>query len=55
VNLTTFYCELVAGELHLTEHADVLWLEPKELGSLAWAPADIPAVDIIQGACARNG
>lgn len=55
VSLTTFYCELVAGEPRLTEHADVVWLKPEELDSLTWAPADIPAVDIIKGAFARNG
>ncbi|MEL4080748.1 MULTISPECIES: hypothetical protein [Arthrobacter] len=55
VNLTTFYCELVSGEPQLTEHADVVWLSPDELGSLDWAPADIPAVELIQGALARNG
>lgn len=55
VKLTTFYCELVAGEPNLTEHAEVLWLEPRELGTLVWAPADIPAVDIIKGTCARTG
>lgn len=55
VILTTFYCELVAGEPRLTEHADVLWLEPEKLGSLIWAPADVPAVNIIMGAFVRNG
>lgn len=55
VRLTTFYCELVSGEPRLTEHADVVWLEPEELNSLQWAPADIPAVDLIKGAFARNG
>ncbi|WP_285728160.1 (deoxy)nucleoside triphosphate pyrophosphohydrolase [Psychromicrobium xiongbiense] len=55
VNLTTFYCELVSGEPHLTEHASIIWLEPRELESLDWAPADIPAVNLVQGAFAANG
>jgi 8-oxo-dGTP diphosphatase len=48
VSLTTFYCELVEGTPELSEHAAVVWLNPADLGSLDWAPADIPAVKIIQ-------
>jgi len=46
--LTTFYCELLAGEPVLTEHAAVRWLRPDELHTIPWAPADVPAVDLIQ-------
>lgn len=55
VRLTTFYCELVMGEPRLTEHADVLWLEPEKLEILTWAPADIPAVEIIKSSLTKNG
>ena len=48
VTLTTFYCELVDGEPQLTEHEATKWLKRGELGALEWAPADIPAVEIIQ-------
>lgn len=48
VNLTTFYCRLVAGEPRTSEHAAISWLHPRDLPSIEWAPADIPAVDIIQ-------
>ena len=48
VTLTTFYCELKTGEPTLTEHSAVTWLAPRELMSLEWAPADIPAVEKIQ-------
>ena len=44
VSLTTFYCELSAGEPALTEHAAILWMSPADLEQLAWAPADLPAV-----------
>lgn len=44
VTLTTFYCELIKGTPELTEHAAIQWLEPGDLLSLAWAPADVPAV-----------
>jgi len=50
VELTTFYCELLAGTPVLTEHAEVVWLAPAELTSLDWAPADIPAVQLIEQA-----
>jgi 8-oxo-dGTP diphosphatase len=48
VTLTTFWCELMSGTPTLSEHADVLWLPPSELGTLEWAPADVPAVRIVQ-------
>lgn len=50
VTLTTFWCELVGGTPTLTEHADVRWLPPTELGNIEWAPADVPAVEIIRAA-----
>lgn len=49
VVLTTFYCDLLAGEPVLTEHTAVRWLAPEDLQSVPWAPADVPAVEIIQG------
>jgi 8-oxo-dGTP diphosphatase len=50
VNLTTFYCELVEGDPVLLEHEAVQWLVPSELRTLDWAPADIPAVSLIESA-----
>lgn len=50
VTLTSFYCELLDGEPQLTEHEDARWLKRNELSTLEWAPADIPAVEIIQSA-----
>lgn len=47
VTLTTFYCRLTAGTPVLTEHAEVRWVEPNDLRSLDWAPADVPAVEKI--------
>lgn len=49
INLTTFYCTLIDGSPRLTEHAAMKWLERSALGSLDWAPADIPAVEIVMG------
>ncbi|MGE9809240.1 MULTISPECIES: (deoxy)nucleoside triphosphate pyrophosphohydrolase [unclassified Janibacter] len=50
VTLTTFWCELVAGEPVLTEHASVRWLAAGDLSELDWAPADIPAVQLVSAA-----
>ena len=55
VSLTTFYCELLSGTPQLTEHSAVRWLAPADLGSLAWAPADVPAVERIQAHFAADG
>lgn len=50
VRLTTFRCHLVDGTPQLTEHAEIRWLSPTQLKSLNWAPADIPAVQIVSSA-----
>lgn len=47
VTLTTFFCDLLSGEPQLTEHSEVRWVSPAALSELDWAPADIPAVDLI--------
>ena len=49
VNLTTFECDLLEGEPVLTEHVAVKWLAVEELATLEWAPADIPAIEILMG------
>jgi 8-oxo-dGTP diphosphatase len=48
VTLTTFWCRLVEGTPDLTEHAGIRWLAPTDLDTLAWAPADIPAVELVR-------
>ena len=49
ISLTTFMCDLLAGEPVLTEHQAVVWLDPSALHSLDWAPADLPAVEFLSG------
>jgi len=44
VHLTTFHCELISDHPILTEHIDLKWLEPKDLHTLDWAPADVPTI-----------
>jgi 8-oxo-dGTP diphosphatase len=48
VHLTTFYCHLVSGTPHLVEHVGLVWSRPSNLRRLDWAPADIPAIDLIE-------
>ena len=47
IELTTFYCTLVDGDLRLTDHDATKWVTSTEAAHLAWAPADIPAVETI--------
>lgn len=47
VVLSTFYCTVISGEPQLTEHEEVRWVTAEQLHDLEWAPADIPAVDLI--------
>lgn len=48
VSLTTYYCELAEGLPELSEHEAMAWLLPGEFHTVEWAPADIPAVELIQ-------
>ena len=48
VRLQTYYCELVAGTPTATEHAELRWVDPTQLHTLEWAPADVPAVEKIE-------
>jgi 8-oxo-dGTP diphosphatase len=48
VNLTTFYCRLMLGTPTTSEHAAIRWLRPADLTTIEWAPADIPAIHLIQ-------
>lgn len=47
VILTTFFGTIVDQEPTLTEHTEVRWVEATDLGELPWAPADVPAVELV--------
>ena len=49
VTLTTYFCRLVEGMPRPTEHSELRWLSPGALAELDWAPADIPAVQLLAG------
>lgn len=48
IELTTYYTKISEGDIQLTEHNQIKWLTRSELSSLEWAPADIPAVELIK-------
>ncbi|RNI25354.1 (deoxy)nucleoside triphosphate pyrophosphohydrolase [Flexivirga caeni] len=43
--LSTYFAAIEAGEPQATEHAELRWVPPSKLHGLAWAPADLPAVE----------
>ncbi|PTE76026.1 8-oxo-dGTP diphosphatase MutT [Staphylococcus equorum] len=47
VKLSTYKCTLNEKSPTLTEHKEIKWVAIQELEKLEWAPADIPAVEII--------
>ncbi|GAA4897421.1 (deoxy)nucleoside triphosphate pyrophosphohydrolase [Tessaracoccus lubricantis] len=53
VDLSTYWCRIVDGEPEPTEHAEVRWVDADELAGLEWAPADVPAVEMIVEARSR--
>ena len=50
VSLTTYWCELISGAPTATEHEALRWFAPGDLSTVAWAPADVPAVGIVSTA-----
>lgn len=48
VVLSTYFCTLRLGTPRLTEHQEIRWLAPEELDSVEWAPADVPAVELVK-------
>lgn len=50
VELSTFQSTIVSGAPEALEHAELRWVPVKQLNSLNWAPADVPAVEKIMKA-----
>ncbi|GAB2969482.1 (deoxy)nucleoside triphosphate pyrophosphohydrolase [Nocardioides montaniterrae] len=55
VVLSTYHCTLGDGAPHATEHDELRWLAPADLGEVAWAPADVPAVELLHSAAGDAG
>ncbi|MDQ0191566.1 (deoxy)nucleoside triphosphate pyrophosphohydrolase [Alicyclobacillus cycloheptanicus] len=47
VNLSTYYARIIHGKPIAKEHEKLAWMPLKQLRSLAWAPADVPTVEIL--------
>ncbi|QKS73037.1 (deoxy)nucleoside triphosphate pyrophosphohydrolase [Paenalkalicoccus suaedae] len=45
VTLHCLHATITKGEPTASEHAKLLWLPKRQLESLQWAPADVPAVE----------
>lgn len=54
VELTTYFCQLESGIPESSEHAALAWLDHSQLRTLEWAPADIPALSIIESVLAND-
>lgn len=42
IRLLPFRCRIIGGNLHATEHDQLLWCAPKNFHDLPWAAADVP-------------
>jgi 8-oxo-dGTP diphosphatase len=47
INLIAIKCKIISGTPTPTEHSKLIWLKRENLASLVWAPADIPAVELL--------
>jgi 8-oxo-dGTP diphosphatase len=47
INLLAIKCAIIEGVPAPNEHARLLWLKRESLMSLNWAPADLPAVEML--------
>lgn len=43
-----FYCDIKEGQITLLEHEDAKWMEPGELHTLNWLPADKGIIELLQ-------
>lgn len=48
LTMDCFWCEVISGDLVLTEHMAAKWLTKEELDSVEWLPADIALIDEIR-------
>ncbi|MCM1130400.1 MAG: (deoxy)nucleoside triphosphate pyrophosphohydrolase [Roseburia sp.] len=48
ITMYGYLCELIDGELTLTEHTNYMWLKAEELSNVAFAAADKPFIDMLK-------
>ena len=44
IRLLAYQVTHISGDFKLNDHDEILWLAPEDLGTVTWAPADIPLV-----------
>ena len=45
LSMVCFGCRIVSGNLYLREHESARWLQPEELDSVRWLPADLTVIE----------
>ena len=48
LEMACFLCSIAEGRPHLLEHEAAKWLEPSELGTVDWLPADIQVIEALK-------
>lgn len=48
LTMHAFECEVVTGELEISEHLDSKWLSKHEMGAYDFAAADIPIIEALK-------
>lgn len=48
ITMHAYQCEILEGNLTISEHLDSRWLTREELASVDWAPADLPIVERVR-------
>lgn len=48
LTMHAYQCEILDGNLTISEHLDSKWLTREELDSVDWAPADLPIVERVR-------
>ncbi|MCP1111173.1 8-oxo-dGTP diphosphatase [Lachnospiraceae bacterium PM6-15] len=43
-----YLCQIVSGNLTLTEHTAARWLSKSDIDSVDWLPADAPVIEILK-------
>lgn len=54
VMFTSFWATVDDGEPIASEHSELRWCTPNELGDLRWAPADLPTVERVRTTLEAN-
>ena len=48
LSMVCFTCRIISGTLFLREHESSRWLQPADLNSVRWLPADRAVIDLLK-------